>query len=74
MNNATAGCMGDNIGSPDRVELVDQYGEGVARTGMPRPGAVQFLIRLASHAKQMAELDDGTTKSMARCLAISRCG
>jgi hypothetical protein len=24
MNNATAGCMGDGVGTPDRIELVDQ--------------------------------------------------
>jgi hypothetical protein len=24
MNHATAGCMGDGVGTPDRIELVDQ--------------------------------------------------
>jgi hypothetical protein len=24
MNNTTAGCMGDSIGTPDRIEFVDQ--------------------------------------------------
>jgi hypothetical protein len=48
MNNATAGCMGERIGTPDRIELVDQctYMEfgGVDRYAKPAS------YRLVRHA------------------------